>query len=102
MHEDHLRPQSVAISEPSLNEEEDDDDDLPDVQEIEESMRKKPVRRAGGQKRKIMGNTKYRGKDRIRPVNWCFSIVTAMMITIPTLPTLTVVYVLSFFANFVS
>lgn len=39
----------------------------------------------------MMGNARYLGGDRIRPVNWCFTIVTAFMIILPSIGALTIV-----------
>ena len=59
------------------------------MDEIEESVApRRPARRTAFKSRKMMGSTKYRGGDRIRPVNWCFTIVTAFMILIPSIPNL--------------
>jgi len=66
--------------------------ELPALDEIDESVvARKPVRRTVFRSQKMMGATRYRGFDRIRPVNWCFTIVTACMITLPSLACLTVV-----------
>lgn len=84
-------PQQVVVSDEggSLD---DGDVEMPQIEEIEESVRvKKPLRRTTFRSRKMMGNTIYRGGDRIKPVNWCFTIVTASMIVIPSLGALTVV-----------
>lgn len=71
----------------------DGDVEIPQLEEIEdESVRvKKPMKRTTFRSRKMMGNTIYRGGDRIRPVNWCYSIVTACMIIIPSFFAVTVV-----------
>ena len=78
----------------------DDEDDgcveMPDIEEIEEAVsttkqRRSPVRRTPFKSRKMMGNTRYRGSDKIRPASWCFTVFTAFMIFVPSLPCLTVV-----------
>ena len=63
----------------------------PELEEIEDISARKPVKKTAFKSRKMMGNTSYRGGDRIRPVNFCFTIVTAVMILLPSLAALTVV-----------
>ena len=39
--------------------------------------------------RKMLGNSVYWGRDRIRPVDRCFLVITVLLIVIPSLPALT-------------
>ena len=83
----------ISLDEESLAD--DNDVEMPDIDEIEESTspaaKRGPIRRSAFKSRKMMGNTKYRGKDRIWPHNFCFTIFTAFMIIIPSIPAITVV-----------
>jgi len=40
---------------------------------------------------KMIGNSAYWGRDRIKPVSWCISIATIFMVVIPSSPYLTAV-----------
>ena len=65
---------------------------MPELHEIEESVGpKKPIRRTSFKSRKMMGSTTYVGKDRIKPVHFCVTFVTAGMIIAPSVPCATAV-----------
>ena len=49
------------------------------------------MRRTAFRSRKMMGHAVYRGGDRIKPVNWCFTVITACMIIIPSLFAVTII-----------
>ena len=69
----------------------DNDVEMPSIEEIEEARPRKALKRTTFKSRKMMGNTKYRFKDRIWPRNFCFTIFTAFMIIIPSIMAITVV-----------
>jgi hypothetical protein len=80
---------TISLTDP--NSEEDGDVEMPEIHEIEDAGPKRPARRTAFKSRKMMGNTAYLGRDRIRPANFCFTIVTACMIFIPSLASATIV-----------
>ncbi len=80
---------TISISD--NNSEEDGDVEMPEIHEIEDAGPKRPARRTTFKSRKMMGNTSYLGKDRIRPANFCFTFVTAFMIFVPSLAAATAV-----------
>ncbi len=79
---------TISISD---NSEEDGDVEMPEIHEIEDAGPKKPARRTAFKSRKMMGKASYLGRDRIRPANFCFTFVTAVMIFVPSLAAATVV-----------
>ena len=75
----------------------DDDDDAnieaPNLDEIEEVSQapRRPIKRKPFKSRKMMGKAVYKGRDRIRPSEYCTSIMTYVLIAPPSALCLSVV-----------
>ena len=85
---DDMRMSSVGNRSHRIIIESDSDEEEAEIVENTEKLPRTPKRleptTRKSKKKKLMGNTKYRGGDKIYPSNFCFVFVTALMIFIPS------------------
>ena len=90
--EHNNRPMSISAQ--SGNDEDDENIEAPGIEEIDDNhsnLPRKPIKRTPFKSRKMMGNAVYRGRDRIKPSEWCVTVITYIMIVPPSIPCLSIV-----------
>lgn len=68
---------------------EDNDDNSASYTPTRADMKsKRPLKRTVFKSRKMLGNSAYWGRDRIKPVDKCFVIITVFLVLVPSMPAL--------------